>query len=142
MVAIVNPNKRGPQGEAGAKGDVGPKGDQGDRGYTGVKGDKGDTGERGPEGPSRRIEIYAGTTNVSDLFTVAYSQPFPATPHVSLSCAGASTEQAVRLVSSSASGFTAHAYARGGLTVLGLTLLALATSNVSGASISAQVTAA
>lgn len=91
--------------------------------------------------PYRREDTYEGTTNANGLFAVVYATPFPKRPHVSLSFVGATTEQNVRLVSSSETGFTAHAFARGGLSVLGLTLLALATTNVSGAPITATVTA-
>ena len=129
----------GPQGERGPPGETGPKGDTGDQGPIGLTGPKGDTGE---PGPSRRIETYSGSTNASGIYTVTYATAFPSVPHVDLSYPGASTEQFVRLVSSTTTGFTAHAYARGGLTVLSVTLLALATTNVNGATIRAVVTAA
>lgn len=136
---------KGPAGEKGIQGEVGPAGAKGDVGPAGPKGDKGDTGDTGPEGPqgipgiSRRIEIYTGTTNASGIYTVTFPTAFPAPPHVNPTLINPTTEQAFRVTAVSTTGFTVHVFQRGGLTVLGLTLLALATTNVNGASLSVLV---
>lgn len=66
MVAVVNPNRRGPQGLAGARGEEGPQGPQ---------------GLQGPEGPpgenAKLRQAVRATTAANGSYTWVFPEPYP-----------------------------------------------------------------
>lgn len=102
------------------------------------KGAKGDTGSQGIPGITKHIEISQGTTNASGLYTFTYAVPFVTNlPHVSAEMIPSpDTEAQLRITACSLTSITVQAFRRTGLTVLGLTLLSLATVNINGQAVS------
>lgn len=137
---------RGDAGVKGDKGDKGEKGEQGPQGIQGPQGEQGPQGQQGPQGPqgapgtTKRVVYDSGVTGANGQVTFNFSPAFAGNPFVTVELINPTTEQTMRIVSRSPSGVTVHVYQRGGLTVLGLTLLALATTNVSGATVRISAT--
>lgn len=132
-----------PRGDAGVKGDKGDKGEKGEKGEQGPQGIQGPQGEQGPQGApgaTKRVVYDSGVTGANGQVTFNFSPAFAGNPFVTVELINPTTEQTMRIVSRSPSGVTVHVYQRGGLTVLGLTLLALATTNVSGATVRISAT--
>lgn len=85
----------------------------------------------------RRIVVSQGVTAGSGAFSVSFSPAFDAVPHVSAEMSPSpNTETFVRVSAVSANGCTVHCFTRSGLTVLGITLLSLATANANGVPVS------
>ena len=82
----------------------------------------------GPSGISKRIDTVQGVTGAAGTFAVVFSPAFSATPNISAQMMPApNTETDIRVSSVSTTGCTVHCFTRSGLSVLGLTLLSLAT---------------
>lgn len=81
---------------------------------------------------NRRVETATGSTNASGQFTFTFPQDFASVPHISAEMMPSpNTETFLRVMSVSASAVTIHVFSRTGLTVLGISLLSMATVNVS-----------
>lgn len=90
-----------------------------------------------PPVSNKRIVTDSGTTGAAGTVVFTFSPAFAAAPHVSPEMVPSpNTETFIRLSAVSASGCTVHCFARSGLTVLGLSLLSLATTNVAGVPVS------
>ena len=113
-----------PQGLPGAIGATGSQGPQGIQGPTGA------TGPQGPSGISKRIDTFQGLTGAAGTYAVVFSPAFASMPNVSAQMMPApNTETYLRVSAVSTTGCTVHCFTRSGLSVLGLTLLSLATVN-------------
>lgn len=137
-----DPGPEGPRGEQGSPGPKGDRGAQGERGLPGLDGHDGDVGpkgDKGEPGDTRRVEFYYGVTGANGIYSVVFSEPFPSIPHVNAEMVYPSTESYLRITEVTSTGFSVHTYQRAGLSVLGLTLLSLATTNASGVAVSAMV---
>lgn len=88
----------------------------------------------------KREEVYEGTTNGSGIYTVVFPTPYSVTPHVNpvIYPPGNSVTR-VRVTAVSTTGFTVQTETNGGLVVLGLSVLGLATTTVPSVSVSVYV---
>ncbi len=78
-----------------------------------------------------RIETYNGTTNASGDFTVTYAVPFTVIPHVNpVTYPPADSTTRVRITAASTTGFTVKTERNAGVSLLGIDVLLLGTSNV------------
>lgn len=132
--------ERGEQGPQGIQGPQGPQGEQGPQGQQGQQGQQGPQGPQGVPGTAKRVVYDSGVTGANGQVTFNFSPAFAGNPFVTVELINPTTEQTMRIVSRSPSGVTVHVYQRGGLTVLGLTLLALSTTNVSGSTVRISAT--
>lgn len=111
-----------------------PRGDQGIQGIQGVQ------GPPGSDANVPRVVYASGTTGANGQVSFTFSPAFSNTPFVDVELINPTTEQYFRILSRSTTGMTVHVYQRSGLTVLALTVLALATTNVSGATVRIRAT--
>lgn len=80
---------------------------------------------------SKRVETYSGTTNASGDYSVVFTTPYAATPHVNPVCyPDADSTTRVRVTAASNTGFTVKTEKNNTVTVLSLDVLALGTANV------------
>lgn len=134
-IALGIPGATGPQGPAGPAGATGPTG------ATGAQGPTGTTGPQGPAGPTRRIETYSGTTNGSGDYAVTFGVAYPSAPAVAVEIKNPTTNrQTYRITSITTTGFTVRVEERASATVLGIDLLGLTVTPVSGANMIVTVT--
>lgn len=133
----------GATGPAGANGTNGTNGAKGDKGDTGSAGAKGDTGAQGLQG-TQGIQGIQGTagasittlrlraqTNASGVYVWTFAVPFPAgtVPIVSVTVEDASTASWNHSVSSvSNTGFTVTLAKTNSVTLLGISVLGVATN--------------
>lgn len=90
----------------------------------------------------KRQETYTGTTNASGNYVVTFSTPYSVAPNIQVNIAnqGSSTNQFVKVVSASTTGFTVNVFQRNSVTLLSVEVLLAATVNVSGATVDVLVT--
>lgn len=89
----------------------------------------------------RRSETYSGVTDASGNFSVVYSTPFPAVPHVTPVIIGGTPSQVARVTASTTSGCTINVTNRASVTLLAIEVLLAATTPVAGAAVSVSVLA-
>lgn len=89
----------------------------------------------------RRMETFSGVTDASGNFTVTYATAYPAIPHVNPQLTAGTPSQVVRVVASTATGFTVNATNRSSVTLLAVEVLLAATTPVVGAAVSVSVLA-
>ena len=78
-----------------------------------------------------RIDTYNGTTNASGDYTVVYTTPFAVRPHVNpVPYPPADSTTRVRITAESVTGFTVKTERNAGVSLLGVDVLLLGTSNV------------
>lgn len=91
--------------------------------------------------PAINVPIpYTGTTNGSGNYTVTFGSAYTNVPVISATFIGATTNQYLRIVSVSTTGFTVNAYGFVTNNILGIINLTSATTNISGASIQVLIT--
>lgn len=117
----------GPQGLAGGKGD------EGERGIAGA------AGANGINGASPAKHLFKGTTSGSGTYSVTYSTPFLATPNVHAQMIGGTTNQSIRITSSTTTGFTVTAYQINSISLLGSDILLATPATLNGAKIDVTV---
>lgn len=88
----------------------------------------------------RRVETYLGTTDGSGNYTVTYSPAFSTTPDVQPQLQAGTTQQMVRITSSTTTGFTVNATNRATVTLLSVDVLLGNTTPLVGASVGVLVT--
>lgn len=89
----------------------------------------------------RRMETFSGVTDATGNFTITYSPAYPAIPHVNPQLTSGTPSQVVRVVASTATGFTVNATNRATVTLLATEVLLAATTPVVGAAVSVSVLA-
>lgn len=89
---------------------------------------------------AKRIETYTGTTDASGNYTVTYSTPFSVTPDVQPQLQAGTTQQMVRITSSTTTGFTVNATNRATVTLLSVDVLLGNTTPLASASVGVLVT--
>lgn len=92
---------------------------------------KGD-GTYGTLTATKRQETYSGTTNASGNYTITFGTAFSTAPNIqaSITNQGVNTNQFIKVVSVSTTGFTINVFQRSAVTLLGIEVLLAATTNV------------
>lgn len=84
---------------------------------------------------------YSGTTNASGVYTVTFPVAYAVAPNIQANMVNQSaTNQFLRISSITTTGFTINTFARASLTVLGIELIAAATTNVANAPVDVLIT--
>lgn len=88
----------------------------------------------------RKVETFLGTTDASGNFTITFANAYSSPPDVQPQIIGGNFNQSVRVVSVTNTGCVIQAAQRNTVTLLSTEVLLGATVNLSGASVSVQVT--
>lgn len=89
----------------------------------------------------KRLELYSGTTDASGNYTVTFGSAYSVAPNIQASITNQSnTNQQIRVVSVSTTGFTINVYQRNAVTLLTIEVLLAAVVNVNGATVDILVT--
>lgn len=88
----------------------------------------------------RKVETFLGTTNPAGNYAVTFANTYSTPPDVQPQIVGGSFNQFIRVISVSTTGATVQVAQRNTVTLLGAEVLLGATSPISGASVTVQVT--